>query len=327
MKGSFNMKAVILTEPGDASALNYEEVATPVVKPGWSLIKIKGFGVNRSEIFTRNGWSPTVKLPRILGIEGVGEIATTTDPVRLPKGQRVVTLMGGMGREFNGSYAEYALIPNDNIYPVATKLSWADLAAVPETYFTAYGSLLNLKLSQNDTLLIRGATSGVGVAAIKLAKAMAPGIKVYGTTRNLDKADELKAVGFDGVIEDRANQLQINEQRFNKILELVGALTLVNSMKFINEGGITCITGELGGIWSIPDFDPISVIPSGTYLTDFSSDSVTETRFNDMLKVIEAHQLDVSPTKIFDLDHTGDAQAFLDSQKSFGKVVVLPWMK
>ena len=92
------MQAVVLNQPGDDSVLKVTEVPTPKVKPGWSLIKIKGFGINRSEIFTRNGWSPTVKLPRILGIEGVGEIAATTALKRLPKGQKVVTLMHGMGR-------------------------------------------------------------------------------------------------------------------------------------------------------------------------------------------------------------------------------------
>lgn len=317
------MKAVVLTEPGDASVLKVTEVKTPTIKPGWSLIKIKGFGINRSEIFTRNGWSPSVKLPRILGIEGVGEIAETTDTDRLPKGQTVVTLMGGMGRAFDGSYAEYALIPNANIYPVTTDLDWADLAAIPETYFTAYGSLLNLKLKSEDTLLIRGATSGVGVAAVKLAKVMAPGIKVYGSTRNLAKIAELKAAGFDDVIEDRDNHLLAESVQFDKILELVGVLTLADSAQHLREVGIVCQTGQLGGVWSLDQFDPMSVLPSGAYLTVFTSTGVSEAKFNALLKVIEQHHLSVSPVKTFGLAHTGDAQAYLDSQDSFGKVVVL----
>lgn len=317
------MQAVVLSEPGNASVLKVTEVPTPKVKSGWSLIKIKGFGINRSEIFTRNGWSPTVKLPRILGIEGVGEIAETTDSQRLPKGQKVVTLMHGMGRQFNGSYAEYALIPNDSIYPINTDLSWATLAAIPETYFTAYGSLLNLKITGTDSLLIRGATSGVGVAAGILAKAMAPGIKVYGTTRNLAKCDELTAKGFDEVIEDHNNHLR-TDRKFDKVLELVGSLTLNDSLRYLHESSILCETGELGGIWSIKDFSLIGNLPSGAYLTDFSSDSVTESRFNDLLDIIFDNKLDVAPVKTFDLAHTSDAQAYLDSQKSFGKVVVLP---
>ncbi|MFC6171853.1 alcohol dehydrogenase catalytic domain-containing protein [Loigolactobacillus jiayinensis] len=318
------MRAVVLTKPGDANTFEYQEVATPAIKPGWSLIRIKGFGINRSEIFTRNGWSPSVKLPRILGIEGVGEIAVTSDSERLPKGQKVVTLMGGMGREFDGSYAEYALIPNANIYPVKTDLSWPELAAVPETYFTAYGSLLNLKLQKNDTLLVRGATSGVGVAAVKLAKAIEPSVKVFGTTRDLGKSDQLKAAGFDGIFEDKANELQVGDRRFNKVLELVGALTVADSLQAIAPDGILCVTGELGGVWGIKDFDPIGAMLSGTYLTSFSSDSITEAKFNALLQLITTHHIDVTPTKTFDLAHTGAAQAFLDSDTSFGKVVVLP---
>lgn len=323
------MKAIVLTKPGNADVLNYTTVPTPTVKPGWSLIKVKGFGINRSEIFTRNGWSPSVKLPRILGIEGVGEIAETTDETRLPKGQKVVTLMGGMGRNYDGSYAEFMLIPNQNIYPVTTDLSWSDLAAIPETYFTAFGSLLNLKLAATDTLLVRGATSGVGVAAVQLAKAMAPGITVTATTRNLAKTDRLMAAGFDAVIEDRDNQLQ-TEQQFSKILELVGPLTMVDSMKVLAGAGIICITGELGGVWSVKDFDPIAMMRSGAYMTVFSSDGeynsdgVSEAKFNQLLQVIEQHHLKISPVKTFDLAHTADAQAYLDSSDSFGKVVVLP---
>ena len=135
------MKAVVIHEPGGPDKLVYEEVPTPTIKPGWSLVKIKGFGINHSEIFTRKGLSPSVKFPRVLGIECVGVIAETTDPKRLPVGQKVISIMGEMGREFDGSYAEYALLPNKQIYPINTTLDWASLAAVPETYYTAFGTL------------------------------------------------------------------------------------------------------------------------------------------------------------------------------------------
>lgn len=79
------MKAIVLRHPGGPTALSYEDAPMPKVKEGWTLLKVKGFGINRSEIFTRNGWSPSVKLPRILGIECVGEVVETTDPERLQK--------------------------------------------------------------------------------------------------------------------------------------------------------------------------------------------------------------------------------------------------
>lgn len=315
------MKAIVLHHPGDASALSYEDVPTPTVKPGWSLLKIKGFGINRSEIFTRNGWSPSVHLPRILGIEGVGVIADTTDPARLPVGRRAISLMGGLGREFDGSYAEYALIPNAQLYPVTTKLSWAELAAVPETWFTAYGSLVNLRLTAQDDLLIRGATSGVGVAAAKLATAL--GVhEVIGSTRNLAKTAQLQTVGVTSVVADVAGKLQAKAPIADKILELVGPATLTDSLRVLRPGGICCVTGELGGVWSA-DFDPISALPTGGYLTAFRSEGVSEAKVQDLLALIDAHHLDVAPRKTFTLADTAAAQAALDAPDSFGKVVVL----
>ena len=316
------MKAIVINRAGGPEVLEEKEVPTPQVKPGWSLIQIKGFGINRSEIFTRNGWSPTVKFPRILGIEGVGVIAESSDESKLPVGQTVIATMGGMGRDFDGSYAEYALTPNHRIFPVNTDLSWADLAAVPETYSTAYGSLLALKLQPADTLLVRGATSGVGIAACQLAKAMAPGIKVTGTTRKPEKRQSLLDAGFDDVVLEKDEKLQ-TEAIYDKVLELVGPLTLLNSAKHLKQGSILCLTGELGGVWTIDNFGIIGDFPSGSYLTNFSSDTVDAKLMGDMLAIIERHHLDVKPTKVFPLSQTREAQAFLDGASSFGKVVVM----
>ena len=132
------MKAVVIYEAGGPEKLIYTEVSTPKVKEGWSLVKVKGFGINHSEIFTRQGLSPSVKFPRILGIECVGLIEESTDAQRLPVGAKVISIMGEMGRAFDGGYAEYALLPDEQIYPVETNLSWEELAVVPETYYTAY---------------------------------------------------------------------------------------------------------------------------------------------------------------------------------------------
>ena len=143
------MKAIVIHEPGGPEKLCYEEVPTPAVREGWSLVRVRGFGINHSEIFTRKGLSPSVTFPRILGIECVGEIAETTDPVRLPVGQKVISIMGEMGRAFDGGYAEYTLLPNEQICPVETDLDWKTLAALPETYYTAYGSLLNLRIGES----------------------------------------------------------------------------------------------------------------------------------------------------------------------------------
>lgn len=317
------MKAIVIQHAGGPEALKLEDVPTPTVKAGWSLIKVKGFGINRSEIVTREGGSPTVKFPRILGIECVGEVAETTDAQHLPKSQKVISIMGGMGRAFDGSYAEYVLLPNEQIYPITTQLSWQELAAVPETYFTAYGSLLNAHSQDAKSVLVRGATSGVGSAAIKLVKAMDPTIEVTGSTRQDTKFELLRSIGCDHPVLDKNGEVQ-TDAKFDAIIELVGAKTLANSLQHLQRGGYCCLLGGLGNVWSVKDFDPFN-IPSGASLTTFGSGlEVTKAKLDAMFKLIEEQHIDVKPRKVFDLAHTADAQAALDEPDSFGKVVVLP---
>ena len=132
------MKAVILTEPTQAENVCLSSVPVPPVRPGWVLVRIWAFGLNHSEQILRLSeiQADYIQKPIIPGIECVGQIADPSDsPFR--EGQRVAALMGGMGRSFNGSYAQYALLPASHVFAVETTLSWAEMAAVPETYFTA----------------------------------------------------------------------------------------------------------------------------------------------------------------------------------------------
>ena len=156
------MRAAVVFEAGGPEKLVVMEVPTPEVKPGWTLVRVRGFGINHSELFTRQGLSPSVRFPRILGIECVGEVVKTTNPVRLPQGQTVVSIMGEMGRAFDGGYAEYCLLPNEQVCPVAWDGDWATLAAIPETYYTAWLSLKNLRVESGNRLLVRGGTLAWG---------------------------------------------------------------------------------------------------------------------------------------------------------------------
>ncbi|MFC6261401.1 zinc-binding dehydrogenase [Levilactobacillus fujinensis] len=315
------MQAVVVRHPGGPEVLETVAVLKPTVKTGWTLIQVKGRGINHSEIFTRQGESPSVKFPRILGIEAVGIIADTTDEQRLPVGQTVVTFMGEMGRAYDGGYAEYVLVPNGQIFPVTTRLSWAELAAVPETYYTAYGALLGLRLAAGQQLLIRGGTSGVGVAASKLAHAMA-NVTVSATTRDVTKTSQLAAVGVDKIIQEEGNQLA-TAVKFDRILDLIGPATVPDSLQRLNPGGIVSSTGQLGGQWTLPEFEPISEIPNDCYLTSFYSGDVDGQRLQDLLQVITAHEIDVRPVKTYLLSEMQAAHAYLEGQHSFGKVVVL----
>lgn len=315
------MQAVVVRHPGEPAVLENVTVPTPKVKPGWSLIQVKGRGVNHSEVFTREGKSPSVVFPRILGIEAVGTIAESTEATRLPVGQTVITFMGEMGRAYDGSYAEYVLVPNDQIFPVTTELPWAALAAVPETYYTAYGALLGLRLQAGDQLLVRGGTSGVGVAAAKLAHAMAD-VTVTATTRQLSKTDQLQAASFDAVVEEREGQL-LTSEKFDRVLDLIGPATVADSLTHLNPGGIVSSTGQLGGQWTLTDFDPIMRIPNDCYLTSFYSGNVQVSRIQDLLQLITSHNIDVTPVKTFPLSEMRAAHEYLASHHSFGKVVVL----
>ena len=156
------MKAVLVKEAGGPEVLQVVEVPKPTVKEGWTLVKVQGFGINHSEIFTRQGLSPSVQFPRILGIECVGLVEETNRP-DLQVGQQVISIMGEMGRAFDGGYAEYVLLPDEQVYPVRTELDLESLIALPETYYTAFGSYLNLKIEEGDRVLVRAATSGVGI--------------------------------------------------------------------------------------------------------------------------------------------------------------------
>lgn len=117
------MRAIVVRKAGGPEVLSLEQRPVPAVRPGWSLVRIRARGLNHSEVFTRQGLSPSVRFPHILGIECVGEVVATTDPARLPVGQKAVSIMGEMGRAFDGSYADFALLPNEQIHPIESDLS------------------------------------------------------------------------------------------------------------------------------------------------------------------------------------------------------------
>ena len=316
------MNAIVIYEAGGPEKLVYKEIPVPAVKPGWSLVRIIGRGVNHSEIFTRDGQSPSVTFPRILGIECVGVIEESTDPGRLPVGQQVISIMGEMGRAFDGGYAEYALLPNHQIYPVTTDLPWETLAALPETYYTAYGSMKNLRITGGSRILVRGGTSGVGVALVRLVKSGFKEVQVTGTTRNMRKAQALLDEGFDQVVEDRDQVLQTGE-KYDRIFDLIGPAALRDTFAHTADGGIICVTGLLGGKWTLEDFDPLEDLPANAYLTAFHSGNVTEQSLQEMLDYVKVHEVDCRPEKVFVLSEMAKAHEYLGSSRSFGKVVVM----
>lgn len=319
------MKAVVLEKPCTSEELVVSEVPIPEVRSGWVLVKIKGFGINRSEIYTRQGFSPSVKLPRIIGIECVGEIEDSSDS-SFKKGQRVVSMMGGLGRDFDGSYAEYAIIPSDQVYPINNDMNWAELASIPEMYYTAYASLFDvLNLTKGETLLIRGGTSSVGLAAAQLGKSI--GATIISTTRNKNKSELLIENGADFVFIDDSNLSKQVFSKFpegvNKVLELVGTVTLKNSLKLLSKRGTLCMTGILGGEWTLKDFEPMANMTSGTYFTQFDSQDIDGEILVELFNHIEKYKIKVPIAKTFSIDEIQKAHALMESNKANGKIVVI----
>lgn len=320
------MKAVVLTQPCEAKEMTLTDVKIPGVRPGWVLIRVRAFGINHSEVLLRKFEvsQPYINKPIIPGIECVGEIADASDS-HFHKGQKVIALMGGMGRSFNGSYAEYVLVPESHVFSVESSLPWDELAAIPETFFTAYGSLMqSLQLTDKDTLLIRGGSATVGIAALQLAKAI--GATVISTTRSERKAETLRNLGADGVIlegEDfRKRFLTAYPHGATKVLELVGAATVTESLRITAMHGFVCQTGLLGGVYGIKNFDPIKDIPSGVYLTGFYSNSPTQNQIDAMMELIEkAHIHPVIAAK-YSLTQISDAHLLAERRGQIGKIVV-----
>lgn len=313
------MKAVVLDKVTKAEEIKISECKIPEVKSGWVLIKVKAFGMNHSEKILRLNEInyDYIKKPIIPGIECVGEIANPSDS-NFKIGQKVVALMGGMGRSFDGSYAEYTLLPTKNVFSINSNLPWETLGAIPETYFTAWGSLFEcLKLTASDRLLIRGATCALGYASIEIAKAI--GCYVTATTHKKEKKPLLK--NADEVILDKGSIIG-KVSGITKVLELVGPKTLCDTLCTVEKGGIICSTGILGGIFSLNNFDPIKDIPNGVYLTGFFSNYPTQKIVDDIFNFINTYNLNPHIGKVFNFNNIQKACEALDYGTVNGKIVV-----
>ena len=325
------MRAVVCVRAGGPEVLEIRELPVPAVREGWSLVWVKGAGLNRSELRTRQGHSPSVTFPRVLGIECVGIVASSTDPM-VPEGTAVAAVMGEMGREFDGGYAEYALLPNSLLMPITTTLPWGVLAALPETYLTAQGSLdaLGVGPGSSGRLLIRGGTSSVGMAAASIASGY--GVETAATTRREDKIDALTAAGVDHVLLDSGEPLTASLHAIwpegpDHVLDLVGASTAVDSLHLVRRGGTVCVSGSLSG-WVIPNLEPIAMIPSGTKLTAFHSDNLKgnagTTVFQRIVDEVEAGIYRPNVDRILGLHDIVEAHQYMENNRATGKLVVLP---
>ena len=321
------MSAWVLDAPGGPEAFIRREVEVPEPTPGRVLIAVRAFGLNRSEWFTRRGDSPTVKLPQILGIECVGEVIHDPEGILEP-GQKVAAMMEGMGRQFGGSYAQYTCVPRACIFPLTTNLSWDVLGALPEMLQTVNGSLtIGLGAIAGETVLIRGGTSSIGLMTLALAKAR--GLKVISTTRSEKKREMLLARGADEVIVDNGaiagEVLQSHAKGVDRVLELIGTSTLLDSLQCARSGGVVCMTGILGGQWELAAFRPMGQIPTGVRLTSYSggANDIGREELAHFISLVEKGELQIPRGPVWQFDQLVLAHRAMDENRADGKMVVV----
>ncbi len=344
------MKAWRLHQPGGPDAFVLEDIPRPRATESQVLIEVRAFGLNRSEWFTRIGESPTVTLPRVLGIECVGNVVSAPAGQFQP-GQRVAAMLGGMGRQFDGSYAEYTCVPDASVFPLQSDLPWENLGALPELLQTCHGSLhIGLEVRAGETLLIRGGTSSVGLATLAMAKLA--GLKVLSTTRNQSKVDLLRSAGLAGlkVLSTTRNQSKVDLLRsagadqvmvddgtlapklrkmypagVDRVLELIGTSTLPDSLRCARSGGVVCMTGILGGEWELASFRPMGHIPSGVRLTSYSGgpSDISRDQLQNYVSMVEADELMIRRGPIWSFDQLPSGHQAMDENRANGKMVVI----
>jgi NADPH:quinone reductase-like Zn-dependent oxidoreductase len=323
------MRAIVIQEYGGPEKLAIQELSDPQPQPGQVAIQVQAFGVNHAETHMRKGEWP--EAAKVSGIECVGLV--TADPGgHFRRGQKVAALMGGMGRTINGSYAEQTCVPATNVTPIESQLSWAELAAIPESYATAWTCLhRNLELSAGEVLVIRGATSALGQAALNIAAHA--GARVIATTRKPERFLKLEELGAALALLDAPDLSrrvrEIHSGGVDCVLDLVGNRTVLDSLAMVRRGGRVCEAGWLGGLAPIASFNPMLQMPSGVHFSLFGSFMfgapefpLTDVPLQTIVDRAASGAYNAKPARVFRFEEIQDAHRLMDSGGAGGKIVV-----
>jgi NADPH:quinone reductase len=322
------MRAIVLDGFGGLDHLLYTDIPKPEPETGEVVIQVKGFGINHAEMHMRRGeWAEAAP---VSGIECVG-IVDSCPGGEFPVGAKVAALMGGLGRTINGSYAEYTRVRAANVALIESDLPWDQLAALPETYATAWTCLFrNINLQSGQTLVIRGATSSFGQAAVKLA--VNAGARVIATTRNPDRfalLESLSVARAEKEVPDLSVHLA-ESGNVDAVLDLVGNSTILDSLEMLRRGGTACLAGWLGGLDPIPDFNPLLQMASGVNLTFFGSFvfgspgfPLSDVPLQAIARQVERGELEAAPSRVFSFDEIREAHRVMEAGEAGGKMVVV----
>lgn len=322
------MRAIVIKEYGPIEGLVYQELPEPTPEPGHVVIEIKAFGINHAEMHMRRGeWAESAP---VSGIECVG-IVKACPSGEFKVGQKVAALMGGLGRTINGSYAEYTKVRVENVVSIDSDLPWEQLAALPESYATAWTCLFhNLEIKRGQSLVIRGATSSFGRAAINLA--VNAGVHVIATTRSKERFAMLEELGVMRCeIEGPALSSQLKEtKQVDAVLDLVGNSVVMDSLNIVRRGGRVCLAGWLGGLDPIPNCNPLLQMASGVYLTFFGSFVFGNPQFPlsdvplaQIATDVAKGRFQAKPSRVFHFNEIHEAHRLMETNQANGKMVVL----
>jgi NADPH:quinone reductase-like Zn-dependent oxidoreductase len=325
------MRAIVIKQYGGPEVLALEERPEPEPRPGHVVVEVKAFGLNRAETYMRSGaWGDVAE---ITGIECVGIVKSDPDGKYAP-GQKVSALMGGMGRLINGSYAEVTRVASTNVVPLFSNLPWEDLAAISESYATAWSAVCgNLAISPGQTLVVRGATSALGQAAINIASEM--GVRVIATTRNANgRAQALEALGAKQVLRESTELSkrirEIHPKGVDAVLDVVGNSTVLDSLAMARRGGRVCVVGLLDHVESVGNFNPIFQMPHvGVHFSSFVSWSfgtpecpLSDIPFQTIVDRVADGAYRAKPARVLHFEDIQEAHRLLETNEVGGKIVV-----
>ncbi len=323
------MKAVVMHERGGPDVLRYEEVPTPLPGPGEVLIRVRAASVNRTDLFHRSGrFSIQKALPHILGMDGVGTIALFGDGVKgWCEDDRVAFTFEALGRERNGAYAEYAVVPETEMRRVPFDLGDVAASTVGLAFTTAWIAMMyNGKLSPNggERVVVHAAGSGVGTAAVQIAHWL--GATVVAIAGD-DKADALRDLGAMRVLDRRSEdlpkqvRLALRGRGATLVLELVGHATLQPSIDMIDYRGRIVVAGTLSGDQA--QINAMDLLMKNATLTG-SFDVIQPADYEHILRLMARGVFKPVVEKVLPLAQAAEAHRLLEAGGTFGKVVLIP---